>query len=69
MTTTLKMFGTGQITLPKAWRNRFKTRQFVAREEGRRLVIEPLDLEGDEAALLTHNPSLAFLKDEPDLYE
>ena len=69
MTTTLKMFGTGQVTLPKAWRERFQTRRFIARAEGKRLVIEPLDLEAPETALLTRNPSLAFLKEEPDLYE
>ena len=69
MTVTLKMFGIGQITLPKVWRKQFKTTQFVARTEGKRLIIEPLDLEDTETALLTQNPSLAFLKEEPDLYE
>ena len=69
MTVTLKMFGTGQITLPKSWRKQFKTTQFIARTEGRRLIIEPLDLEDVETGLLTKNPSLAFLKEEPDLYE
>lgn len=69
MTTMLKMFGTGQVTLPKEWRKKFKTTQFLARMEGRRLIIEPVELDDAETGLLTHNPSLAFLKEEPDLYE
>ncbi len=69
MTTILKMFGTGQVTLPKAWRKQFKTHQFVAHTLGKKLIIEPLDLERSELTLLTDNPSLSFLKEEPDLYE
>jgi len=69
MTTILKMFGTGQITLPKAWRRQFKTSQFIAHTEGKSLIIEPLELEDSTRGLLTQNPSLAFLKEEPDLYE
>ena len=69
MTAILKMFGTGQITLPKNWRKQFNTDRFLARTDGNRLVIEPLDLDDPETGLLTQNPSLAFLKEEPDLYE
>ncbi len=42
MTTILKMFGTGQITLPKVWRKQFKTHRFVARTEGKHVVIATL---------------------------
>lgn len=69
MTTILKMFGSGQVILPKAWRKQFQTKRFIARVERKCLVIEPLDLEAPETALLTRNPSPAFLKEEPDLYK
>lgn len=38
----LKMFNTGQITLPKKWRSRFPTNRFVAEESENALVIRPL---------------------------
>ena len=38
----LKLFGTGQITLPKQWRNKFKTTHFIAEETPRGLLIKPL---------------------------
>ncbi|MDD3862199.1 MAG: AbrB/MazE/SpoVT family DNA-binding domain-containing protein [Candidatus Gracilibacteria bacterium] len=42
MITTLKLFGTGQITIPKAWREKYKTNQFVAQETPHGLLIKPL---------------------------
>lgn len=30
---TLNMFNTGQVTLPKKWREQFQTNKFVARSE------------------------------------
>lgn len=39
---TLSMFNTGQITLPKAWRNKHKTKKFVAEERDDGLLIKPL---------------------------
>lgn len=36
------MFNTGQVTLPKKWRERYKTNKFMARSEGNTLVIEPI---------------------------
>lgn len=44
---TLSMFNTGQITLPKKWRNKFKTQKFIAEETAEGLLIKPL--EKDEA--------------------
>jgi len=32
MNYTLKSFNTGQITLPKKWRNKFDTKNFIATE-------------------------------------
>jgi bifunctional DNA-binding transcriptional regulator/antitoxin component of YhaV-PrlF toxin-antitoxin module len=42
MTYTLKLFNTGQVTLPKAWRNKFDTKHFVAEETQDGLLIKPL---------------------------
>ncbi len=39
---TLNMFNTGQVTLPKKWREQFQTNKFVARSEWSRLIIEPI---------------------------
>lgn len=39
---TLKMFNTGQITLPKKWRNKFDTESFVAEETEKGLLIKPI---------------------------
>ncbi len=39
---TLSMFNTGQITLPKAWRKKFKTAKFIAEETKNGLLIKPL---------------------------
>ncbi|MFA4891521.1 MAG: AbrB/MazE/SpoVT family DNA-binding domain-containing protein [Candidatus Gracilibacteria bacterium] len=46
MITTLKIFGTGQVTLPKAWREKFKTDHFVAQETSEGLLIKPLVEDG-----------------------
>lgn len=42
-TFTLKLFNTGQITLPKAWREKFQTKHFVAKETEDGLLIQPLE--------------------------
>lgn len=39
---TLNMFNTGQVTLPKKWREQFQTNKFIARSEWNRLIIEPI---------------------------
>ncbi len=39
---TLSMFNTGQITLPKSWRAKYKTTKFVAEETKEGLLIRPL---------------------------
>ncbi len=41
-TYTLKMFNTGQITLPKAWREKFKTKHFIAEQTDKGLLIKPI---------------------------
>lgn len=39
---TLSMFNTGQITLPKKWREKHKTKKFVAEETMGGLLIKPI---------------------------
>ncbi len=46
MTYTLTLFNTGQVTLPKKWRDRFKTKNFVAEETEEGLLIKPLNTGG-----------------------
>ena len=40
---TLSMFNTGQITLPKKWREKFKTKKFIAEETKEGLLIKPIE--------------------------
>lgn len=45
-TYTLKIFNTGQVTLPKVWRDKVGTKNLVARETDEGLLIKPI--KGDE---------------------
>jgi len=42
-TYTLTMFNTGQVTLPKLWREKWGTKHFLAKETDKGLLIEPID--------------------------
>ena len=42
MTHILSMFNTGQITLPKKWRDKQKTNKFTAEETDEGLLIKPV---------------------------
>ena len=42
MTHTLKLFNTGQITLPKKWRDQYDTKNFTAEETKEGLLIRPI---------------------------
>ncbi len=42
MITTLKIFGTGQITIPKVWRDKYKTDRYIAQETPHGLLLKPL---------------------------
>ncbi len=44
---TLKKFNTGQITLPKRWRDKYDTSNFIGKETKDGLLIKPI-LEGKE---------------------
>lgn len=41
-TYTLKLFNTGQITLPKSWRSKCETKHYIATETKEGLLIQPL---------------------------
>ena len=45
------MFNTGQVTLPKKWRNQFQTNKFIAKPRGNKLVIEALEDQTPEQLL------------------
>ena len=45
MNYTLKLFNTGQITLPKKWREQFDTKLFIAEEREDGLFIKPISTE------------------------
>lgn len=40
---TLKVFGKGQVTLPKEWRSKYDTDQFMAIETPQGLLIKPIE--------------------------
>ncbi|USN58966.1 MAG: AbrB/MazE/SpoVT family DNA-binding domain-containing protein [Candidatus Peribacteria bacterium] len=42
MTYTLKLFNTGQVTLPKKWREKYNTENFIAEERDGGLYIRPI---------------------------
>ena len=48
MTHTLTMFNTGQITLPKSWRERFNTKHYIAEETEEGLLIKPINTAKNE---------------------
>lgn len=41
----LKSFGTGQVTLPKEWREKFDTKYFIADIGDKQIIIKPLNKE------------------------
>jgi len=41
-THTLKVFNTGQITLPANWRKKFNTKHYLAKETPEGLLIQPI---------------------------
>ena len=45
----------GQITLPKAWRSKFNTSQFVISEHDQGLLVEPLELDTVDSLLELKN--------------
>ena len=48
MNYTLKLFNTGQVTLPKKWRERYNTKLFLAEETSEGLLIRPVEASKDE---------------------
>lgn len=66
MNYTLSMFNTGQITLPKKWRTKFKTDKFVAQETSGGLLIKPLDIEDVPEGLRDEN--VEYIEDEKGMH-
>lgn len=42
MISILKEFGRGQVTLPKKWREKYKTKVYIAKDTKQGLLIVPL---------------------------
>lgn len=40
--TVLKVFGTGQITIPKRWRDAHNTNLYMAKDNGTNIILEPI---------------------------
>jgi len=59
-TFTLKLFNTGQVTLPKSWREKFKTEHFLAKETKEGLLIKPIT-EQDEPIYFENNNSFGLV--------
>lgn len=47
-TYTLKLFNTGQVTLPKEWRNKWNTKNFLAEDTEEGLLIKPIQKDEDD---------------------
>ena len=43
MNYTMKLFNTGQVTLPKKWRDKYPTKHFIAKEVSNGLLIQPIE--------------------------
>jgi bifunctional DNA-binding transcriptional regulator/antitoxin component of YhaV-PrlF toxin-antitoxin module len=43
--TILTLFGTGQVTLPKKWRDQFNAKHFQATIQGKTLTLKPIEQE------------------------
>ncbi len=41
-TYTLKLFNTGQVTLPKHWREKYQTKNFIAKDTREGLLVQHL---------------------------
>ena len=44
MAKTLKVFGTGQVTIPKEWRDKFSVNHFRATETEKGILLEPVEV-------------------------
>lgn len=49
MTTIRKIFGSGQVTLPKAWRKKINTSTVQITQEGKKLIISPIEVDEYES--------------------
>lgn len=52
----LKLFNTGQVTLPKTWREKFDTKLFIAKETPEGLLIQPI-FGGDDGTVFYEDES------------
>ncbi|GEM_PF-606060 len=62
---TLKEFGTGQVTLPKEWRDKFDTHHYLARETNQGLLLEPILYDEEGIEVVEDSKGLHFPKGIP----
>ncbi|MFN7161025.1 MAG: AbrB/MazE/SpoVT family DNA-binding domain-containing protein [Candidatus Gracilibacteria bacterium] len=55
MNYTLKLFNTGQVTLPKKWREKYSTEHFTAEETVDGLLIRPLIVDEEQDVVYYEN--------------
>lgn len=58
---TLKMFNTGQVTLPKSWRDKWNTKHFIAKETKNGLLIEPINERREEAVFYENEKEMGLI--------
>ena len=63
----LKMFNTGQVTIPKKWRNQFQTARFTATETSGWLLIKPVLEKQYDEKVVAHNLATLLEVDEGKL--
>ena len=58
--TTLKSFGTGQVTLPKEWRKKYDTDLYLARETKNGLFIKPITYDDSDFEMVEYDDGESF---------
>lgn len=64
----LKMFNTGQVTIPKKWRNQFQTARFTATETSSWLLIKPVLEKQYDEKIVAQNLAALLEADEGKLF-
>ncbi len=64
MNYTLKLFNTGQITLPKNWRSKYNTKNFIAEETINGLLIRPIEDTSSEIVYYENNEWFGIYSDK-----
>jgi bifunctional DNA-binding transcriptional regulator/antitoxin component of YhaV-PrlF toxin-antitoxin module len=69
MNYTLKLFNTGQVTLPKSWRDKYNTNNFLAIETQKWLLIQPIVSDLDDIFDVTESEIYEVWENNVAYYE